>query len=172
MNNHDGDNIFGDEEHQVVAREALPILIELAKAGEKITYGDLGRKLEIAARGYPMSQMLGSIVSALKVLGEQWQENVPRLTSLVVLSATGYPSFPPGTSNEDFDVEFDDIYNYQKWDAVQRALLPDDESVTELVEGLLSVIRDEIDNLDRQKSHLEDKLTTFTEMWEIISHKQ
>lgn len=33
----------------------------------------------------------------------------------------------------------------------------DDERVKELVEGMLSVIRDEIDTLAQQKSHLEDK---------------
>ena len=33
-----GDNIFGEEEHQEVARQVLPILIEKAKAGKSITY--------------------------------------------------------------------------------------------------------------------------------------
>ena len=131
MNNHAlenrnmGDNMSGDEEHQIVARKALPILIELAKARKRITYGDLARKLEIEAYGYPMSQMLGSIVTTLDALGEQWEEKLPRLTTLVVKSATGYPSFPPGRSNEDFDVDFDHIYEYPKWDAVQKKLLLD-----------------------------------------------
>ena len=60
-----GDNIFGDEEHQEVAREALPILIEKAKAGETINYSTLAHKLEISAFEYPMPQMFSSIVTTL-----------------------------------------------------------------------------------------------------------
>ena len=132
MNNHDirnkkmGDDIFGNEEHQVVAREALPILIEKAKAGETIRYGDLAHKLEIPAYGYPMPEMLGSIVTTLYELGQKWEEEIPRLTALVVGSGTGYPSFPTGIPNEKFDEEHDHIYNYRKWDAVQKTLLSDE----------------------------------------------
>ena len=131
MNNHDirnkkmGDNMFGDEEHQVVAREALPILIKKAKVGETINYSTLTDKLGISPYEYPMPKMLGSIVTTLAELGVKWQEDLPRLTALVVKRSTGYPSFPPGTPNEVFDREFKRIYNYPKWDAVQRTLLPD-----------------------------------------------
>ena len=117
----------GDEEHQVVARKALPILIELAKAGETITYSTLADKLEIEAFGPPMSQMLRSIVKTLYELGEEWQEDLPYLTALVVKQSTGYPSFPPGIPNEKFDAEFKRIYNYPKWDAVQHTLLSESE---------------------------------------------
>lgn len=120
-----GDSIFGDKEHQEVAREALPILIEKAKAGETINYGTLAHQLGISAHEYPMPQMLGSIVTTLSELGEEWNEDLPRLTALVVRASNGYPSFPPGTPNEVFDAEFERIYNYPKWDAVQHTLLPD-----------------------------------------------
>lgn len=118
--------MFGDELHQEIAREVLPLLIEKAKARETITYGDLAYKFEIEAYGAPMSPMLGSIVTTLYELGQKWQEDLPHLTALVVKSGTGYPSFPPGTSNEVFDAEFERIYNYPKWDAVQKTLLPDE----------------------------------------------
>ena len=121
-----GDNMFGDEEHQEIAREVLPLLIEKAKARETINYGDLAYKFEISPFGYPMSQMLGSIGTTLSELGETWQEDIPHITALVVKSGTGYPSFPPNTPNEVFDRVFERIYNYPKWDAVQKTLLSDD----------------------------------------------
>lgn len=120
-----GDNMFGDQEHQQLAREALPLLIEKAKVRDTIKYGDLAGKLEIAAYDYPMSQMLGSIVTTLYELGQEWQEEIPHITALVVRASTGYPSYPPNTSNEVFDKEFQRIYDYRKWDAVQKILLSD-----------------------------------------------
>ena len=120
-----GDDMFGDEEHQEVAREALPILIKKAKVGETINYATLTDKLDISPHEYPMPKMLNSIVTTLAELGEKWQEDLPRLTALVVKRSTGYPSFPPRTPNEIFDREFERIYNYPKWDAVQHTLLPD-----------------------------------------------
>jgi len=77
--------MFGDEEHQEIAREVLPLLIEKAKAGATINYGDLAYRLEIDPYGYPMSQMLGSIVTTLYELGQKWQENIPHITALVVV---------------------------------------------------------------------------------------
>ena len=121
--------MFGDELHQEIAREVLPLLIEKAKARETITYGDLAYKFEIDAYGAPMSPMLGSIVTTLYELGQEWQEEIPHLTALVVKSGTGYPSFPPSTPREVFDGEFERIYNYPKWDAVLKTLLSDENSV-------------------------------------------
>ena len=121
--------MFGDELHQEIAREVLPLLIEKAKARETITYGDLAYKFEIDAYGAPMSPMLGSIVTTLYELGQEWQEEVPHLTALVVKSGTGYPSFPPSTPHEVFDGEFERIYNYPKWDAVLKTLLSDENPV-------------------------------------------
>ena len=122
------DNMFGEKEHQVVARKALPILIERAKARKPITYGDLGRKLEIDPHGNPMSTMLGSIVTTLAQLGKQWNEELPHLTALVVTRSTNYPSYPPDTPNEVFDAEFERIYIYPKWDVVLHKLLPEPSS--------------------------------------------
>jgi hypothetical protein len=72
-----------------------------------------------------MPQMLGSIATTLYELGEEWQEDLPYLTALVVKRSTGYPGFSIGVSNEVFDAEFERIYNYPKWDAVQQTLLSD-----------------------------------------------
>ena len=122
-----GDNMFGDEEYQKLARKALPLLIEKAKAKPRktIPYGNLASKLGIPAYGDPMSPMLGSIVTTLYELGQEWQEEIPHITALVVKSGTGYPSFPANTPNEVFDAEFERIFNYPKWDAVQKTLLSD-----------------------------------------------
>ena len=117
--------MFGEEAHHIAAREAFPILIELAKACDTIKYSILADKLDIPAYGYPMAQMLGSIVTTLAQLGKQWNEELPHLTALVVRSDTGYPSYPSGTPNEVFDAEFERIYKYPKWGTVQHALLPD-----------------------------------------------
>ena len=73
-----------DEKHQEVARKAFPILIELAKARKTITYGELADKLGISPHEYPMPQMLGSIVTTLTQFGEEWNEEFPHLTVLVV----------------------------------------------------------------------------------------
>ena len=118
--------MFGDEEHQELAREALPLLIEKAKVHKTIKYGDLAHEFKISPYGYPMSQMLGSIVTTLYELGQEWQEEIPHITALVVGTSTGYPSYPPNTSNEVFDKEFERIYKYRKWDAVQKTLLSDE----------------------------------------------
>ena len=118
--------MFGDEMHQEVAHEALPLLIEKAKARETINYSTLAHKLEISAFEYPMPEMLGGIVTTLYELGQKWQEDLLYLTAPVIKSGTGYPSFPPETPNKVFDAEFERIYNYPKWDAVQKTLLPDE----------------------------------------------
>lgn len=49
-----GDNMFGDEYHQKIAREALPLLIEKAKTRDTIRYGDLARKFGIPPNGVPL----------------------------------------------------------------------------------------------------------------------
>ena len=53
-----------------------------------------------------------------------------------------------------------------------------DESIDDLIEGLLGVIKAEINNLDaeiealkRQKSHLEENLTKFERIWQNLSQK-
>ena len=143
-----GDDIFGDEEHQVVARKALPILIEQAKVRDTITYGDLAQRLDISRTGSQMSKMLDSIVTTLYQLGVDWQEDLPRLTALIVKRSTGYPGFPTGVSNERFDAEFERIYNYPKWDAVQHTLLSEseimqskknDSSIYDSFQGMLDI---------------------------------
>ena len=115
--------MFGDEEHQAIARKVLPLLIEKAKVRKTIKYGNLARKFKIDPYGYPMPEMLGSIVTTLDELGQEWQEDIPHITALVVSSTTGYPNYPPGTPHEVFDQEFERIYKYRKWDAVQKTLL-------------------------------------------------
>ena len=133
-----GNNMFGDKEHQNIARKAplllkaLLLLIGKAKAREIITYGDLADKFKISPYGYPMSQMLGIIAGTLDGLGQRWQESIPRITSLVVKASTGYPSYPRNISNEVFDREFERIYKYPKWDVVQKTLLPDSLAKPEL----------------------------------------
>ena len=164
MNNHAlenrnmGDNILGEEEHQVAAREALPILIELAKAEEKINYSTLADQLGIFSYGEPMSKMLDSIVTTLYELGEEWGEKLPRLTALIVKRDTGYPGFPPGIPNEEFDAEFERIYNYPKWDTVQQTLLPVPESDAQKgIAEELRGIREELQSIKRVLINLGDR---------------
>ena len=76
--------MFGDEEHQELAREVLPLLIEKAKVRETIKYDDLAREFKISPYGYPMSQMLGRIVTMLCEFGQECKEEIPYITALVV----------------------------------------------------------------------------------------
>lgn len=65
-------------------------------------------------------------------------------------------------------------------DSSEEVLFSDtkDENIDDLVEGLLGVIKAEINNLDeeiealkRQKSHLEENLTKFKSIWQNLSRK-
>ena len=83
-------SINGNKLYHKRARQALPILVRQAEAGEKIFYGSLAEEL-----GMPYAQNLnyplGSIGNTLKQLGKLWKEEIPPIQCLVVNQSTGLP---------------------------------------------------------------------------------
>lgn len=89
-------SIHGNKLYQERARKVLPILVQQAKAGrqrakagEKISYGDLAEELGLHWRtlNYP----LGSIGKTLQELGKSWEEEIPPIECLVVNKKDGLP---------------------------------------------------------------------------------
>lgn len=82
--------IDGDRLYQLRARQALPILIRYALAGENLKYYQLAEEL-----GMPnprnLNFVLGSIGTTLHNLGGEWGENIPAIQSLVVSKNSGLP---------------------------------------------------------------------------------
>ena len=75
--------------YQKRARAILPILVRQATARQKISYGDLGKELNLHHR--VLRTPLGCIGDTLLELGEQWQEEIPPIQGLVVNQGTGLP---------------------------------------------------------------------------------
>src|SRR5260370_2567377 len=78
----------GDALYQQRAKEAFPILVRQAKAGQKIFYSTLADQL-----GMPnprnLNKVLGLIGRAIKELSAEWKQDVPPLTCLVVDKENG-----------------------------------------------------------------------------------
>ena len=53
----------------------LPILVRQADANQEITYGNLGKELDLHHR--VLRHLLDCIGNTLLELSEQWQENIP-----------------------------------------------------------------------------------------------
>ena len=75
--------------YQTRARIILPILVRQAVASQKISYGDLGKELNLHHR--VLRTPLGCIGDTLLELGEQWQEEIPPIQGLVVNQQTDLP---------------------------------------------------------------------------------
>jgi hypothetical protein len=117
------------------AREAFPILVRQAIAGEKITYSDLADELGMTnARN--LNYVLGAIGKAIKELANEWAQEIPPLQCLVVNKNTGMPGegvawfirdlkdFKHRTSEERkriLGVELVKVFHYPKWKKVLGA---------------------------------------------------
>lgn len=128
--------IDGDQLYQRRARDALPLLVRQAEAGETIEYGALARELEMPnARN--LNYVLGAIGNSLKNLGETWDSAIPPIQCVVVSKRTGMPgegvgwfldlpegfeSFPLPRQREVMDRELSRVYGYGRWHAVLQAL--------------------------------------------------
>jgi hypothetical protein len=125
----------GDALYQQRAKEAFPILVRQAKAGQKIFYSTLADEL-----GMPnprnLNKVLGLIGRVIKELSAEWKQDVPPLTCLVVDKENGLPGegiawflsdperFKKMTRREQrqiLEIELVKIFNYPKWDRVLRA---------------------------------------------------
>lgn len=124
------------------ARYAFPILLQLAKTGEKFTYGKLDKeiaqqnnvKITPVVAGY--GKVLEIVGQALNELSQEWNEEIPPLTILIVNVDSGMPS--PGVdgflrryvskSIEDkltphnrtamIERATEAVHNYARWDEV------------------------------------------------------
>lgn len=107
----------GDALYQRRGRLALPILIRQAIAAQTLTYGELGAELDMP-NPRNLNFVLGSVARALVDLSEDWGEQIPRLTTLIVDKYTKLPS--------DGIVEFfDEPESYLRAPSEQRRLLVD-----------------------------------------------
>jgi hypothetical protein len=128
--------IAGDKLYQRRARQALPLLVRQAQAGEQITYSDLAEEM-----GMPnernLNYVLGSIGQSMELLSKAWKEKVPPIQCLVVNKNTGLPgegvgwfiakedefgSLPRSKQREIVKAELAKIFAYSKWPKVLEAL--------------------------------------------------
>ena len=123
----------GDKLYHKCAREALPLLVRQAKAGEPITYESLAKKLSMPnARN--LNYPLGYIGTSLQRLGEEWKQHIPQIQTLVVNKNTrlpglgigefldGFTELTPEQRRERVKKEQSKVYTYRRWDDVLRAL--------------------------------------------------
>ena len=81
---------MGPKLYQKRARKALPILIAQAEAGVTVTYTKIANELGMTnARN--MNDVLRCVGNTLIDVGENWEEEIPLLQSLVVKGDTGLP---------------------------------------------------------------------------------
>jgi hypothetical protein len=132
------------------ARLAMPILIDIAKAGKimQITYGDL--HTQVIARGgksdvgtlAKYAHPCGRIARAAEEASDLIGDDVPPLTAIVVNGTTGLPSAgidgflrnylgrsetsgwakSPSKRRAAIETIWNDIFNYTRWDEVQSAV--------------------------------------------------
>lgn len=82
--------LAGDELYQRRGRQALPILVRQARAGETIRYSDLAEELQMP-KPRNLNFVLGAAGQAVDDYADRQGIRVPRLTALVVNKATGLP---------------------------------------------------------------------------------
>jgi hypothetical protein len=126
----------GDKLYQERAREALPILVRQAKAGQKIYYADLAGEIDIP-NPRNLNYPLGSIGTELKKLSKKWGEEIPQIQCIVVNQTTELPGEGIGWFISDtkqfsklssrqkkalVDGVLAKIFGYDKWDSVLEEL--------------------------------------------------
>ena len=129
-----GKNMFdGDNDSQVWARGALPILVKIVHERKTISYKQLAQALGLYGRTHPinMRHVCANISATLHDLEERYGGKIPRITSIVIRGdktfskwmcerLTGYPDKQP--SPEQINSEFEPIYNYSKWGEILELL--------------------------------------------------
>ena len=119
--------------YQKRARAIFPILVRQAVAGQKISYGDLGKELNLHHR--VLRTPLGCIGDTLLELGEQWQDEIPPIQGLVVNQQTGLPGDnvnflrhfigrrpDPRQKEAIVNAVLGEVFSYPKWSDVLEEL--------------------------------------------------
>lgn len=128
--------ISGDKLYQERARQAFPLLVRQAEAGQTVFYSSLAEEL-----GMPnprnLNYVLGSIGQTLENLSKVWKEPIPPIQCLVINKVTGLPGEGIGwflVKKEEFSKlsrlkqreivsgELARIRAYPKWPAVLSAV--------------------------------------------------
>lgn len=129
-----GRNMFdGDDDSQLWARKALPILVKKARARKPISYTELAHALRLYSRTHPlnMRHVCANISATLHDLEERYGEKIPRITNIVTTKndkfsdwmckhITGNPKIQP--TLEERTALFKPIYNYPKWEEILELL--------------------------------------------------
>jgi hypothetical protein len=129
------DLLKGDKLYLQRARIALPYLVRQAKAGKPIYYSDLANEIGIP-NPRNLNFILGSIGKTLRILGEKWRKEIPKIQTLVVNKKTGMPGegFYLFLPNRDFKKltkshsekivkeQLLQIFTYPDWDWVLEQL--------------------------------------------------
>ncbi len=127
------ENMFGDRcKYQERARKAFPILIDKAKHGDPITYGDLAQAIGVEGprAGFNMHRVCGSISATLcwheQTTGEKLYKK--RLSMIVIKQHRKLASWvlddlrtllQREPSFEDYEREvLAHIFSYREWDTV------------------------------------------------------
>ena len=107
----------GNRPYQLLARQALPLLVRLANSRSDIRYGDLAKQL-----GMPnprnLNYVLGSVGTTLEQLSDKWGEQIPAIQCLVV-NKTRLPGRGVGWFVRDKG-EFDRLSRREKQAIVDR----------------------------------------------------
>ena len=109
-------NLDENERWHEEAQEALQILVPLAKAKRRVSYGRLGKWIGVP-NAQNMNMPLDLIGNRLRELGGKGE--IPQIQSIVVNKNTGMPgdgiySHINGTVEE----EWEKIFAYKRWDSV------------------------------------------------------
>lgn len=119
-------SMFGPKPYQERARRALPLLVQYAKAGQPVPYGDLATELDMSnARN--LNYVLGSVGRTLNELAEKQSKVIPRIQVIVVSKSRGLPSAGidsffgnPGPKDRTrlLSDEKRAVFNFKDWDRV------------------------------------------------------
>jgi hypothetical protein len=121
--------IEGDKLYQKRAREAFPLLVRQAEAGELISYSDLAAEM-----GMPdpqnLNYVLGAIGNTFAELSRTWRSDIPPNQCVAVSKATGIPgegisgflsnavdfkSLSRSQRREIVKAELQRIFTYRRW---------------------------------------------------------
>ena len=115
--------------YQKRARVMLPVLVRQADANQEITYGNLGKELDLHHR--VLRHSLDCIGNTLLELSEQWQEDIPPIQGIVVNQQTGLPgdgvnfiAQKPDPRQKEAIVHkvLGEVFSYSKWSDVLEEL--------------------------------------------------
>ena len=157
------------------------VIIELFAGEDPVSRQDIIRKVTVhytsngglVPKGNPVSLFKDALDSlkeagrARNLHGGYWSENLHG----------GYWKILPVSNNSSEEILFSEIDDSSE-EILFSVTEAEAESVDDLVESLLEVIKAEINNLDeeietlkRRKSDLEENLTKFNSIWQNLSQK-